>query len=193
MYINKFHLARQAELFCMDFCSSHLPRFDLCKGSPLDHVNTKWKQERFSILAIYKHPLRSYCKCFKFKLHRLFCWLEFMTSRPGQIARPMSIGRAKPLRRAQFISWANFALEIKKNQLDLQIYSRIGKTMKRLYWILNTFENTSTLVIFWFFIYLMASKLLYILMDWVIFNSIMADIPIIYNQSIDLLCKSWKS
>ena len=43
-----------------------------------------------------------------------------------------------------------FCLVKKKKSLDLQIYSRIGKTMKKLYWILNTFVNTSALVIFWF-------------------------------------------
>ena len=41
--LNKFNLARQAELFYTDFRSSCLPRFDLCKANQLDDVKTKWK------------------------------------------------------------------------------------------------------------------------------------------------------
>ena len=56
-------------------------------------------------------------------------------NRPGQIARPMPIGRAgarkisemRPIFRAR-----RFCLLERKKSLDLQIYSRIRKTMKKL-------------------------------------------------------------
>ena len=37
----------------------------------------------------------------------------------------------------------------KKKTLDLQVFSGIGKTMKKLNWIPNTIMNTSLPVIFW--------------------------------------------
>ena len=52
--------------------------------------------------------------------------------KPGQIARPMPIGRAKPLRRSRFFGCAPFALQITKTILDLQVFSPIGKTIKKL-------------------------------------------------------------
>ena len=58
-----------------------------------------------------------------------------LKARPGQIAHPMSIGRAqvhKPLRRARFFGLVNFALKKKKKWLDLQIYSQIDKTVNKL-------------------------------------------------------------
>ena len=56
-------------------------------------------------------------------------------SRPGQIALPMLIGRAwvrktsktRPIFRAR-----TFGVVKKKKSLDLQIYSRLGKPMKKL-------------------------------------------------------------
>ena len=70
--------------------------------------------------------------------------------KPGQIARPMPIGRARtcwtsethPIFRAH-----TFCLIKKKKSLDLQVFSRIGTTMKKLQWIPNTIVNTS--VLFW--------------------------------------------
>ena len=64
-------------------------------------------------------------------------------------------------------------LEKKKKSLDLQIYSQIGKTMKKLLWIPNTRENRCTCDIL-MLICLMVSRLLYQLMDWEIFNPIPA-------------------
>ena len=51
--------------------------------------------------------------------------------RPGQIAHPMPIGRAKPLRCAQFFRHAHFDMLKWKKTLNLQVFSRIGKTMKK--------------------------------------------------------------
>ena len=60
--------------------------------------------------------------------------------RTGPISRPMprALGHAKSLKQARFFGRANFALKKeerkkrKKKSLDLQIYSRIGKTMKKV-------------------------------------------------------------
>ena len=69
---------------------------------------------------------------------------------PGKITRPMLIGRAqvhkipemRPIFRKR-IFWL-----IKKKKFDLQVFSRLGETMKKLQWILNTTVITSVLVIF---------------------------------------------
>ena len=55
--------------------------------------------------------------------------------------RSAMLGRAKPLRRTQFLE--------KKH---LQVFNRTGKAMKKLQWIPNTI--------------MMASKLFFLLMDW---------------------------
>ena len=59
-----------------------------------------------------------------------------------------ALGHAKSLRRARFFGRAHFALQKRKNYIDLQIYSRISKTMRKLRWIPNTIVNTWVLVIF---------------------------------------------
>ena len=54
---------------------------------------------------------------------------------PGQIARPMSIGRyhtRKAFETRMIFRARTFCLVKKKKTLDLQFFSRIGKTMKML-------------------------------------------------------------
>ena len=71
-----------------------------------------------------------------------------MKNRPEEIARPMPIGRARahkisdtrPIFRA-----GTFCLVEKKKPLDLQDFSQIGKTMKKLQWVPNTIMNTNLL------------------------------------------------
>ena len=68
--------------------------------------------------------------------------------RPGQIARPMPIGgtRANKTCEMRSIFWARtFWLARKEKTLDLQEFSRIGKTMKKLQGIPNTIMNISVL------------------------------------------------
>ena len=64
--------------------------------------------------------------------------------RPGQIVRPMPIGRAWARKTSETrpIFWARtFCLAKKKETLDLQVFSRIGKSLKKLQWIPNTIMN----------------------------------------------------
>ena len=63
-------------------------------------------------------------------------------SKPGQIARKTS-------ETCQIFRARTFCLLERKKSLDLQIYSRIGKTIKKLLWIPNNLVNISVLVIFW--------------------------------------------
>ena len=65
-----------------------------------------------------------------------------------------------------------FCLVKIKKPLDLQVLSRIGKTMKRLPCIPNTILHGGALlvVILIMFTYLTASKLFYLLMDCETFN-----------------------
>ena len=67
----------------------------------------------------------------------------------------------------------------KKKSLDQQIYSRIGKNDEKV--IVNPkyyreHQRTCDILVL---IYLKASKLLYLLMDWETFNSFMTEVPII--------------
>ena len=86
--------------------------------------------------------------------------------RPGQIAHPMPIRcaraclrnsayprasdehRARKLSRPNIFQALTFYLIKKEKPLDLQVFSRIGKTMKQLQSISNTIMNTNLLVIF---------------------------------------------
>ena len=95
--------------------------------------------------------------------------------RPGQTARPMPIrwARVSKTPEARPIFWARtFCFVKKKKPLDLQVFSRIGKTMKKLQRIPKPIANTSLLVIFclWMVICLMTSKLIHLLMTWGTFN-----------------------
>ena len=70
---------------------------------------------------------------------------------PGQIARPMSIGRyhtRKAFETCMIFRAGTFCLVKKKKTLDLQFFSRIGETFKKLQLTPNTIDNTSVLVIF---------------------------------------------
>ena len=56
--------------------------------------------------------------------------------RSAQIAHPMPIGRvqARKISETRSIFWARtFCLVKQKKALDLQLFSRIGKTMKKLW------------------------------------------------------------
>ena len=59
--------------------------------------------------------------------------LNIFACRPGQIARPMPIG------------YAHFFLVKRKKTLDLQVFSRKGKTIKKLQLIPNTIMNINVL------------------------------------------------
>ena len=78
--------------------------------------------------------------------------------------------RGTPIFRAR-----TFCLAKRKNPFDLQLISQIGKRITVLQWILNTIVNISVLFFIvqcniLLFIYLMMSKLIYLLMDWETFN-----------------------
>ena len=56
-------------------------------------------------------------------------------NRPGQIARPMPIGRGRARKTSEtcpIFRARTYCLVKKKKSLDLQIYSRIGETMEEL-------------------------------------------------------------
>ena len=57
-------------------------------------------------------------------------------------------GHAKPLSRPRFFGYAHFALSKTKLIINLQVFSRIGKTMKKWQWISNTIMNTNLLATF---------------------------------------------
>ena len=64
--------------------------------------------------------------------------------RPGQIARPIGIERARVRKNSETRPKNRpFCLIKKKKPLDLQIFSRIGKRMKMLHLIPNTIKNTA--------------------------------------------------
>ena len=71
--------------------------------------------------------------------------------RPAQIAPPMLIRRARARKTSETrpIFRANtFCLVKRKKILDLQVFSQIGKIIKKLQWIPNTMINTSVLECF---------------------------------------------
>ena len=108
------------------------------------------------------------------------------TSRPGQIARPTPIGRAQVRKTSEtppIFRACKFCLTKMKKSLDLQIYSGIGKTMKKLVNSKYCREDQCTCDIF-MFLYLMVSNLLYLLMDWETFNFVMTEVPVIKMVSI---------
>ena len=101
----------------------------------------KISQERLKRFSKYFHNnkvLLYICKPNDWFLSRLNPGPDKLRSR----CRSGALGRAKPLGCAQFFG-AHTALKT----LDLQVFSGIGKTMKKLKWILNTTRNTSLLVI----------------------------------------------
>ena len=101
----------------------------------------KISQERLKRFSKYFHNnkvLLYICKPNDWFLSRLNPGPDKLRAR----CRSGALGRAKPLGRAQFFG-AHTALKT----LDLQVFSRIGKTMKKLKWILNTTRNTSLLAI----------------------------------------------
>ena len=94
----------------------------------------------------------------------------------------MPIGRARELKTSEtrLIFWAHkFCLVKKKNLLDLQIYSRMGKTIKKLIVNSKYYHEHQRCCDILMFIYLMASKLRYLLVDWETLNSVMTEVPII--------------
>ena len=102
--------------------------------------------------------------------------------RPGQIARPMPVGRAReretsethPIFRAH-----KFYFLKKKKSGHIQIYNRIGKAMKKILVNSKYYREHQRSCDILMFIYLTASKLVYILMDWETFDSFMMAVPII--------------
>ena len=85
----------------------------------------------------------------KFQVRSIYCSGDIGSGSkrpPPPQERPMPIGRAKPLRRARFAR--TFCLVKNKTTLDLQVFSRIGKTIKNLQRIPNTIMNASLPVIF---------------------------------------------
>ena len=86
---------------------------------------------------------------------KMFCGniLRVNFDKPWQITRPMQTehARARKTSETSTIFWGRTFcfLQIKKI-INLQIYSRIGKTMKKLQYIANTFVNTRALLIFWY-------------------------------------------
>ena len=71
--------------------------------------------------------------------------------RSRQIARLMLIGSARARKISEtrpIFQVRTFCFLKNKKPLDLQVFSRIGKTMKKLQLSLNTIMNTSLLVIF---------------------------------------------
>ena len=88
-----------------------------------------------------------------------------MSIRPGQTEQNFCTSQAHSIFRAH-----TFCL-VKRKNITLQIFSRIRKTMKNVQWIPDVIVSTSVLVIF---TYLMARKLVYLLMDWEIFNQLPA-------------------
>ena len=65
--------------------------------------------------------------------------------RPGQIARPTPIGKPQNFWDTPDFSGAHVLPGKKKNHLNLKVFSWIGKTIKKLQWIINTIMNTSVL------------------------------------------------
>ena len=84
--------------------------------------------------------------------------------------RSGALGRTKPLNHPIF--WARICCLVKnKKLLGLKVFSRIGRTMKKLHWIPKYYhEHQSTCNILIKFTYLMVSKLLYLIMDWETFD-----------------------
>ena len=93
--------------------------------------------------------------------------------RSGQIERPIKTSEMHPIFRAR-----KFCLTKKKKSLDLQIYIDLDKTMKKLVNSKYYRENQCTCYIL-MFLYLIVSKLLYLLMDLETFNSFMTGVPLI--------------
>ena len=71
-----------------------------------------------------------------FKILRNFCRRSFQhyLIRPGQIARPMSIGRAEARKTSekQPIFRASTFCLVKIKKINLQVFNRIGKAMKNV-------------------------------------------------------------
>ena len=80
----------------------------------------------------------------------IFWTNDFRSCRPEQIAHSMPIERARARKISEtcpvFRAARAFCLAKKKKPLDLQSFSRIGKTMKKLWWVPNTIMNTT---LFW--------------------------------------------
>ena len=96
-----------------------------------------------------------------------------MLIRLGQIAYPVPIGRAgasKPVRKTRYFGRAHFVLSKRQTPLGLQVFSQISKTMKKTVNPKYYHKHHCTCNIFIKFTYLMASELLYLPMDWEIFN-----------------------
>ena len=74
--------------------------------------------------------------------------------------RSGALGQTKPLRCAQFFGRAHFDLQGRKKTLDLQDFSRIGKTTKKLQGIPKLSWTLAYLNSFITFTYLIVSKLL---------------------------------
>ena len=95
---------------------------------------------------------------------QILCWRKWFVInvliRPGKNASQITLGLVKKTKTKQL-------------QLDLQVFSRVGKTVKKLNWTLNNIMNNQCICnILIKFTYLMVWKLLYLLMDWKTFNKL---------------------
>ena len=97
-------------------------------------------------------------------------------NRSVQNAHQVPIGRARACKISE-THWnfraRAFSLVKKKKILDLQVFSRIGKTMEKVT-VNCKYHCEHQRNIFIKFTYLMASKLLYLLMDWETFSPLSA-------------------
>ena len=78
-------------------------------------------------------------------------WKKLMIYKPAQIACQMPIGHAEARKTSKTCSIFRariFFLVKRKKTLNLQVFSWIGKTIKKLQWIPNTIINTNVLEYF---------------------------------------------
>ena len=110
----------------------------------LEHSQSK------SELCLKKQSLKFWKRTGKIFVRNVFRWGSTPWSYQAWTnCAPMgALGRAKPLFFPIFRARI-FCLLKKKKTLDLQVFSQIVKTMKKLQWIPNTLLNASVLVIFW--------------------------------------------
>ena len=110
----------------------------------------------------------------------LYPWYKVL-NRLGQIARAMSIGHAQARKTSETrqIFWAHKFCFVKEKSLDLQIYSRIGKAMKKVIVNYKYYRENQYTCDILMFIYTMVSNLLYLLIDWDACNYFITEVPII--------------
>ena len=151
--------------------------FKIYQGSQI-HVIRWWDGLKYmtSTSEVYDLNLWSIwlssgsAKSYMREVHRQFLCLLIWNGDPQYTdldklraqCRSGALRRAIPLKRARF---GRAILPCKKKKgLDLQVFCRIGKTIKKLQWIPNIIMNTNVLK---------ASKLLYLFIDWETFNQLL--------------------